>query len=84
MTELLERQPLLARLEELRGEGGRLVFVGGEAGVGKTALVRAFADAAGDVRRGSCENLAAPTPLGPFLDSGSSPATPRTIASAAA
>ena len=30
------RKPALA-------EGGRLVFVGGEAGVGKTALVRAFA-----------------------------------------
>jgi predicted ATP-dependent serine protease len=38
VAELLERDDLLARLDELRGEGGRLVFVGGEAGVGKTSL----------------------------------------------
>ena len=37
---LLERDELLARLADARGGGGRLVFVGGEAGVGKTALVR--------------------------------------------
>ena len=36
MSELLERDALLDRLESLRSEGGRLVFVGGEAGVGKT------------------------------------------------
>ena len=65
MVELLEREQLLAELEALRSDGGRLVFVGGEAGVGKTALVRAFAEQTGDVLRGSCENLAAPTPLGP-------------------
>jgi hypothetical protein len=29
---LLEREELFARLEELGSEGGRLVFVGGEAG----------------------------------------------------
>jgi len=83
MVELLEREQLLAQLDALRGEGGRLVFVGGEAGVGKTALVRAFAQGAGGVLRGSCENLAAPTPLGPFLDVGLEPAEPRTIAAAA-
>ena len=80
MVELLEREQLLAELEALRADGGRLVFVGGEAGVGKTALVRAFAEQAGEVRRGSCENLAAPTPLGPFLDVGIEPGEPRTIA----
>ena len=83
MTELLERDDLLARLDELRGEGGRLVFVGGEAGVGKTSLVREFAARAGDVRLGSCENLAAPTPLGPFLDVGLEPGEPRAVATAA-
>ncbi len=49
--------------------GGRLVFVGGEAGVGKTALVRAFADGwSGKVLQGSCESLAAPVPFGPLVD----------------
>ena len=71
MSELLERDALLDRLESLRSEGGRLVFVGGEAGVGKTSLVRAFAAGIdGPILRGSCENLTTPTPLGPLLDVG--------------
>jgi hypothetical protein len=66
---LLERDELLARLAEARGYGGRLVFLGGEAGVGKTALVRAFADGVGrDLYAGACESLSTPTPLGPFVD----------------
>ncbi len=44
MSELLEREELLAQLAAARAEGGRLVFVGGEAGVGKTSLVRRFVD----------------------------------------
>jgi DNA-binding CsgD family transcriptional regulator/tetratricopeptide (TPR) repeat protein len=83
MVELLEREELLAQLESLRAEGGRLVFVGGEAGVGKTALMRAFAERAGDVAHGSCENLAASAPLGPFLDLGLEPGDPRRVAAAA-
>ena len=83
MAALLEREELLARLEDARGEGGRLVFVGGEAGVGKTALVRAFADRVVGVRHGSCENLAAPAPLGPFLDLGLEPGEARAVAAAA-
>jgi DNA-binding CsgD family transcriptional regulator len=81
MTALLERGDLLAQLEAARSEGGRLVFVGGEAGVGKTSLVRAFAEGK-DVRRGWCENLAAPTPFGPFLDVGFDVGEPRAVASA--
>lgn len=69
MTELLERDDLLAQLEATRVEGGRLLFVGGEAGVGKISLVRAFT-AAKPALHGSCENLATPTPFGPFLDVG--------------
>ena len=69
MPELLERADLLARLELDCAEGGRFVFVGGEAGVGKTSLVRAFAEGLSQrVLHGSCENLATPTPLGPFVD----------------
>jgi DNA-binding CsgD family transcriptional regulator len=71
MAELLERDDLLAQLDAARVEGGRLVFVGGEAGVGKTALVRAFAAGSGTrVLHGACENLTTPTPFGPFLDLG--------------
>jgi DNA-binding CsgD family transcriptional regulator len=83
MSDLLEREELLLQLESLLAEGGRLVFVGGEAGVGKTALVRAFAERVGEVRRGSCENLVAAAPLGPFLDLGLEPAEPRRVAAAA-
>jgi predicted ATPase len=66
---LVEREALVARLVDARREGGRLVLVGGEAGVGKTTLVRAFT--AGVDRRvlfGSCEQLATPAPLGPLVD----------------
>ncbi len=56
MTALLERDELLTWLEELAASGGRLVFVGGEAGVGKTALMRAFAESSPvRVLRGSCD-----------------------------
>jgi DNA-binding CsgD family transcriptional regulator len=68
VAELLEREDLLAELEGARLAGGRLVFVGGEAGVGKTALVRAFSVRSERVLAGSCENLTTPTPLGPLLD----------------
>jgi DNA-binding CsgD family transcriptional regulator/tetratricopeptide (TPR) repeat protein len=70
-TLLLEREELLAQLLDLRRAGGRLVFVGGEAGVGKTSLLRAFAERCDDrVLRGSCDNLTTPTPYGPLLDLG--------------
>ena len=83
MTELLERDDALAALEAARRAGGRLVFVGGEAGVGKTSLVRAFAERSGArVLLGSCENLTTPTPLGPFLDLGLEAGDPRAVAAA--
>ncbi len=73
--ELLERSSALAALagllEDVSATGrGRLVLVRGEAGVGKTALVRRFtADAApARVLRGTCDPLYTPRPLGPFLD----------------
>jgi DNA-binding CsgD family transcriptional regulator len=69
VNDLLERDDLLTRLEDARAEGGRLVLLGGEAGVGKTTLVRAFAaQAQARVLRGACEGLATPSPLAPFAD----------------
>jgi DNA-binding CsgD family transcriptional regulator len=69
MSDLLERDELLAALASSLDEGGRLVFVGGEAGIGKTTLVRAFAERVDcPVLQGSCESLATPSPFGPFAD----------------
>jgi tetratricopeptide (TPR) repeat protein len=71
---LIERGGFLASLERLLGEaadgGGRLVFLGGEAGVGKTTLATALAEAAEGpaVRRGSCDSVTTAEPLGPILD----------------
>ncbi len=72
---LLEREEALLALGnslasvETSGEG-RVVFVAGEAGVGKTALVRRFA---GQLRGpgvlwGGCDPLATPAPLAPFVE----------------
>jgi DNA-binding CsgD family transcriptional regulator len=72
---LLERDAPLATLERLwteaSSEGGRLVFIEGEAGIGKTSLLRAFRSALPDGVRallGSCDPLSTPRPLGPLVD----------------
>jgi tetratricopeptide (TPR) repeat protein len=74
-SRLLERESFLGALGEaqrqVEGGSGRLVFVTGEAGVGKTALVRRFcSDAAGVLRilEGACDALFTPRPLAPFAD----------------
>ena len=74
-TGLLEREELLDRLAgqlaESIGGSGTLVLLAGEAGAGKTALVRAFcAEHAADVRllSGACDALFTPRPLGPLAD----------------
>jgi DNA-binding CsgD family transcriptional regulator len=72
--ELLERERHLDQLEEhLRQAAaghGRVVLIGGEAGVGKTALVEEFARraAAPAVLRTSCDALSTPGPLGAVRD----------------
>jgi DNA-binding CsgD family transcriptional regulator/tetratricopeptide (TPR) repeat protein len=69
--EVVEREGPLAGLEEHFEAGGRLVLVGGEAGVGKTTLARALGErVAGRARvlRGACDPLFTPRPLGPFAD----------------
>ncbi|HLK45842.1 MAG TPA: AAA family ATPase, partial [Acidimicrobiales bacterium] len=75
MAGLLERDDAL---DQLRGGltsavdgAGRLVFVSGDAGVGKTSLVRSFAAHAGGRARtlvGTCDGLRTPRPLGPFIE----------------
>jgi predicted ATPase len=75
-SRLLERASHLATLTEqlsavVRHARGRLVFIAGEAGVGKTALTRFFCDQQADSARvlsGACDALFTPRPLGPILD----------------
>jgi DNA-binding CsgD family transcriptional regulator/tetratricopeptide (TPR) repeat protein len=76
---LVERDVQMAALrswlEEAAGGVGRLVFVGGEAGAGKSALLGEFCGslpAGVPVYLGACEPLSAPRPLGPLADMASS------------
>jgi predicted ATPase len=75
MTELLEREPFLDELGALVLETaagtGRLVLIGGEAGIGKSVLVEALCAACGPAARvlaGACDAISPPRPLGPLLD----------------
>jgi DNA-binding CsgD family transcriptional regulator/tetratricopeptide (TPR) repeat protein len=72
---LLERGPVQLELSHLLHEAaagcGHLVFLGGDAGIGKTALVRRFstvASASGRLLTGACDPLSTPRPLAPLLD----------------
>ena len=72
---ILEREAALSTLQVALDDAidghGRFVLLFGEAGIGKTAVVRAFQDAArGRVRvvSGACEALFTPRPLGPVHD----------------
>ena len=72
---LLERDEPLGTLRgalaEAAGGTGRMVIVGGDAGIGKTALARALADGDATPERvlwGACDPLSTPRPLGPFVD----------------
>jgi AAA ATPase domain len=72
---LLERDAALAVLHEALIESrlgrGRVILVAGEAGAGKTSLLRAFfARCRRETRLfiGSCDPLSTPRPLGPFID----------------
>jgi predicted ATPase len=73
--QLLEREPALDALggwfAEARANHGRVVLVGGEAGVGKTTLVNEFSvrqGHAGRILRGACDALTTPRPHGPLAD----------------
>src|SRR5919202_1087820 len=72
---LLERAAELSMLAGCleavgRGSRGQVLLVGGEAGVGKTTLVRRFCEEHGQSARilwGACDPLFTPSPLGPLL-----------------
>jgi DNA-binding CsgD family transcriptional regulator/tetratricopeptide (TPR) repeat protein len=73
-VQLLERTAELATLAEAldavgRSSRGSVLFVGGEAGVGKTTLVRSFTAGVDGARvlAGACDPLFTPRPLGPLL-----------------
>lgn len=58
-------------LEEAAAGHGRLAYVGGEAGIGKSTYVgQVLEDAAGSARAvvGSCDGSATPAPLGPLAE----------------
>lgn len=72
---LLEREAELRLMADLLAgvgsSGGKAVLVRGEAGIGKSALVRDFVEKHGDeafVLFGSCDDLLTPQPLGAFWE----------------
>ena len=75
-SDLFERGRELSILRELLADvqqelKGRVVLIGGEAGVGKTALLRRFCEEPVDSARvlwGACDALFTPRPLGPLVD----------------
>ena len=71
---LLERDEPLAALKqalELTQHHGNLVAISGEAGIGKSSLLEAFArneDGGAEFLWGRCDALKTPSPLGPLID----------------
>lgn len=74
MAYLLEREAPLGALGQARTqaeESGCIALVSGEAGIGKTSLVNAFAESLGErtfVAMGRCDALFTPRVLGPVHD----------------
>ena len=73
--ELVERDDVLdslsGLLDEAAHQGGRLVLLAGEAGIGKTSVVGELIRRAGHgnlVLMGACDPLDTPRPLSPLLD----------------
>jgi DNA-binding CsgD family transcriptional regulator/tetratricopeptide (TPR) repeat protein len=65
-----ELQVLADRLRGIAGGTGHAVLVGGEAGIGKTSLLKALAAARGEAQLwwGACDALQTPHPLAPLHD----------------
>ncbi len=81
--DLLERDDALAALADAREAAargdGRVVFVSGEPGIGKTSLVARFVDGlepGARVLLGTCDDLSIPRPLGPIRDLAGSVSAP--------
>ena len=69
--DLVERETVLQGLRDRLREAathGQVALVAGEAGVGKTSLLRALAAGHGAVWWGACDALQTPHPLAPLLD----------------
>jgi predicted ATPase len=72
--QLIEREEALGTLRErlrLASQGfGQTVLLSGEAGIGKTGVLRALAEARGDASLwwGACDALQTPHPLAPLYD----------------
>jgi predicted ATPase/DNA-binding CsgD family transcriptional regulator len=74
-TTLLEREDVLAEMDALAqtatSGAGQMLLLRGEAGVGRSALLRRFHDTMSgrtEVLLGYCDPLSAPRPLGPLID----------------
>src|SRR5512146_346675 len=71
---LVERDEPLETLRRSLHEAtatGRIVLIRGEAGIGKTALLKAFVEDCPsdvDVLWGACDGVSTPQPYGPFED----------------
>ncbi|HEV8404122.1 MAG TPA: AAA family ATPase [Candidatus Limnocylindrales bacterium] len=72
---LVERDEVLATLRRSLDAdataGGRIVLIRGEAGIGKTSLLKAFVEECPsdvDVVWGACDGVSTPQPYGPFED----------------
>src|SRR6476620_5778360 len=73
--ELIEREDFLQMLQSkfdaVKNGEGHSIFVSGEAGIGKTALVKSFCRAQADqysIFQGACDALFTPRPLAPLFD----------------
>src|SRR6476660_369344 len=73
--QLIEREGLLTFLQKqfnnVTEEEGHCIFISGEAGIGKTALVKAFCKQQQDnsnIYHGVCDALFTPRPLAPLYD----------------
>jgi DNA-binding CsgD family transcriptional regulator/Tfp pilus assembly protein PilF len=72
---LLERADYLNTMNSIfngiAGDGGHTLFIAGEAGIGKTSLVREFTNQIENnirILSGGCDALFTPRPLGPLFD----------------